>query len=267
MGYLIVTIPLIWVAVEIVYRLKKKGNPYGVYIAAIWLTLFPIRGVETAVKYIIESNGINHTGMDFMPYALWSLGFCIILSFALYKRKKEKNRRFLIPVGMNIAAILCFLFIDHFNIMVYHGDWFERGMPGPFEPSRAKIDDGVPTEIHTQATRDINALGRGEITREEYHRRGAERTILMNEFKANKRALQAGEITQEEYNRVKKRKIILFQEAREDMKALDKGKITQEEYERRKVQRGILMDEFEAKFQAKKRQQREQKQREQSEPH
>ncbi|MDR2092963.1 MAG: hypothetical protein LBP58_06575 [Azoarcus sp.] len=199
MGYLIVTIPLIWAAVEIVYKLKKRGNPYGIYMAAIWLTLVPIDGVRVAVEYIIESNGINHTGVDFIPYALCSLGFCTLFSFALYKRKKEKNRRFLIPMGMNIAAILFFLFIDHFNIMVYYGDWCERGMPGPFEPSIVK-EDPVPPEIHRQAIRDINAL--------------------------------------------------------------EEGKITQEEYDRRNVQRGILMDEFEAKFQAKKRQQREQ-----SEPH
>jgi glucan phosphoethanolaminetransferase (alkaline phosphatase superfamily) len=150
------------------------------------LTLFPIAYVIMTLR-IIVTDTINYTEVDFLYIFLWPLGFCAILSLFLYKSRKEKNRRFLVSLGASIAAILFALFIDHFNIMIYRDKWFERGMPGPFEPSvMRKIE--YPRELDVRYSEIFGKFSSGKISREEYDREIARIDDEIQKYKEQQKA-------------------------------------------------------------------------------
>jgi hypothetical protein len=142
------------------------------------LTLFPIACVVYALDYILFDNATNRTGLDYLGIVLWPLGFCAILSFFLYKFKKEKNRQFLVSLGTNIMAIPFFLFIEHFNIMVQYEKWVQRSMPEPFEIHGTKERE-YPRELDLRYLEVRDKLRAGKISREEYNQ---EKTSIIIEI-------------------------------------------------------------------------------------
>lgn len=147
------------------------------------LALFPITCIAFALGYIIFDNATNHTAVDYLSIVLWPLGLCAILSF--YKFKKEKNRRFLISLGANIAAILFFLFIDYFNIMVQYDQWLQRGMPDPFESSKTKKSE-YPAELDARFAEVLRKFSAGKISREEFERESDLIDIEIQKYKEQK---------------------------------------------------------------------------------
>ncbi|MCL2590251.1 MAG: hypothetical protein FWD67_05045 [Betaproteobacteria bacterium] len=137
------------------------------YLLAFLLTFFPIACVAFALDYIID-NKTNHTSVSYL-YVTFPLLFCVLISLLLYKIKKEKFRRFITPIVVNILAIVFFVSIDHFNIMVQYDEWTRRGMPGRFEKSNIRGSE-YPKELEDRVMNLMNALVDGKITREEYDR-------------------------------------------------------------------------------------------------
>jgi glucan phosphoethanolaminetransferase (alkaline phosphatase superfamily) len=150
------------------------------------LTLFPIVCVALMLRVIIIEP-TNYTDADLFYFFLWPLCFCVILSFFLYKFKKEKKRQFLVSFGTSIVAILFFLFVDRFNIMIQYDDWLHRGMPSPFEPSRI-VEREYPRELGVRYLEYSKKLKDGTISREEYDRENALINIEIKKYKEQKKA-------------------------------------------------------------------------------
>jgi hypothetical protein len=66
---------------------------------------------------------------------------------------------------MNITAILFFLFVDHFNIMVQYEKWVQRSMPEPFE-IYGTWEREYPRELDLRFVENLDKLKVGKISRD-----------------------------------------------------------------------------------------------------
>jgi hypothetical protein len=149
-------------------------------------------------------NNTNHTGFETYD-AVWILTFCAVISIGVYLAKKVRFS--VVPVVANILAIIIYLFVDYFNIMVQYDRWCRRGMPDAFEIAHERESD-LPSEIQERYFMLMDEVEKGKITRQEYNRK----TYLLGE-------------------EVDKLKIIKFEKLKEKNKEkLDKGKITREKF-------------------------------------
>jgi hypothetical protein len=100
-------------------------------LTAFLLIAFPLVCVVLALWYILYWNTSNH-GVYFLPI-LWPLSACLL--FAVYKYFRKKRRAYIVSLCVNALAIMFFIGVDKFNIMLDYDVWAGRGMPGRFEKS------------------------------------------------------------------------------------------------------------------------------------
>lgn len=111
--------------------MKSRPNKLWARILLTGVCAFPVGCVLLMLLYL-HGNSSNHTGLEFL-LALWPLGLALLLAAGLLCFTKMKLA--IAAVALNIIAILFFLAIDHYNIMVQYDRWLKRGMPAPFEQS------------------------------------------------------------------------------------------------------------------------------------
>ena len=95
--------------------------------------------------------------MDFLP-TLWPLSVCLL--FATYKSLRGKLA-YLIPLCVNLLAMMFFVSLDRYNIMINYDTWADRGMVGPFEePIRPKVYEEFKPAFTKE---EIEEMDRGSI--------------------------------------------------------------------------------------------------------
>lgn len=94
------------------------------------LVFFPLACMGLMLLFIITKD-CNHTGAEILDILL-PLGLTNIIAIvlALFNYKNKAVRTALV---LNVIAVLFFITVDQFNIMVQYDRWLERGLPEMFE--------------------------------------------------------------------------------------------------------------------------------------
>lgn len=103
-------------------------------VSLIGLIVFPLLCIGLMVLYIILQKGCNHCGVELM-LTLVPLSIAALVAI-MAVASQEKKRAARIALTLNILAIIFFISIDRFNVMVQYDRWLERGMPARFEKFR-----------------------------------------------------------------------------------------------------------------------------------
>jgi hypothetical protein len=143
----------------------EEGHLFGattmkspvILLGASLLAAFPIACVAAALWYILHWNDTNH-GIDFLP-TLWPLSVCLL--FAAYKYFRGKKRAYVVPLCANVMAIMFFVGVDRFNIMLDYDVWAGTGMPGPFEKRVEQPKNKGHKPVYTKE--EIEEMNRGTI--------------------------------------------------------------------------------------------------------
>lgn len=100
------------------------------------LVAFPILFITVALCYIYWKT-VNY-GVDFL-HALWIIVPCFF--FSVYKYIRGKNIAYVVASSLNLLAVIFFVSVNKFNVMINYDEWAGRGMPGAFEKSMSPITD------------------------------------------------------------------------------------------------------------------------------
>lgn len=103
-------------------------------ISLIVLMVFPLLCMGLMVLFVIGKGHCNHTGGEILMILL-PLGLTMIVAIMTVISKNQKKAA-RIALALNILAVIFFIGIDRFNIMVQYDRWLERGMPARFERAR-----------------------------------------------------------------------------------------------------------------------------------
>ena len=82
--------------------------------------------------FVILKQHCNHTGAEVLMvlYPLSAAAIASIVALII------KGKAAWLALALNILAVIFFISIDRYNIMVQYDRWLERGMPDHFEIHR-----------------------------------------------------------------------------------------------------------------------------------